>query len=509
MLGTSATVFGGIGLFLLGMILMTDGLKAVAGDALRGFLARFTGNRWSAVASGAGLTALVQSSSATTLATIGFVSAGLLSFNNAIGVIIGANLGTTSTGWIVALLGLKLSVSTLALPLIGIGALARLLGRDRLAQAGTALAGFGVIFVGIDVLQTGMADLSTHIDLSRYTVEGFSGRLMMVGVGVVMTVVMQSSSAAVATTLTALATGTVSFEQAAALVIGQNVGTTVTAALAAIGAQRLAQRTALVHVIFNLGTGTVALLLLPVFLATVDLMTETWIGDDAALSIAAFHTAFNLLGAAIFVPLIPRLARAAEWIVSEPKNSLERHLDPSLATVPALALDAGRRALDEIVIELVQALRARLSTGPGRSLVAIHEALEKVTRFIGQLPNVETQRLPDWSLLLQQLDDARRLARRMNDDVAMGNLLDSTLLAPQRAALRAVLDQYPAHSVSAALQGVHTRETILAQTAEGQRSVDESMRALSGQRLLEDMAESLSRLRHLQQPEHITNAQGQ
>ncbi|MFP5380591.1 MAG: Na/Pi symporter, partial [Vicinamibacteria bacterium] len=179
---------------------------------------------------GAGITALVQSSSATTLATIGFVSAGLLSLPNAIGVVIGANIGTTATGWLVSLLGLKLSIGKIAMPLIGVGALLRLLARERLAQAGLALAGFGVIFVGIDALQAGMAALAGRVDPAQFPVAGLAGRLLLVLLGVLMTVIMQSSSAAVATTLTALSGGAITLDQAAALVIGQNVGTTVTAA---------------------------------------------------------------------------------------------------------------------------------------------------------------------------------------------------------------------------------------------------------------------------------------
>jgi len=240
-------MLGGIGLFLLGMILMTDGLKTAAGNALRKALARFTGGPLSALLSGATLTALVQSSSATTLATIGFVSAGILTFEQAVGVVFGANLGTTSTGWLVSLLGFKVSIAAFALPMVGAGALANLLGRGRWRAAGLAVAGFGLIFVGIDQLQVGMAGLATRLDPSMLPGDNLAGRLALVGLGVLMTVVMQSSSAAVATTLAALHAGTIGLDHAAALVIGQNVGTTVTAGLAAIGASTAARRTALAH----------------------------------------------------------------------------------------------------------------------------------------------------------------------------------------------------------------------------------------------------------------------
>ena len=197
-------LLGGTGLFLLGMILMSDGLKTAAGGSLRRVLERSTGTPVSAFLSGVGLTALVQSSSATTVATIGFVSAGLLSFPSAVGVIIGANVGTTSTGWIVSLLGFKMNVGIFALPLIGVGALARLLGSGRRSSLGMALAGFGLIFVGIDFLRTGMGGLAQRIDLSGLSDGSLAGRLAMVAAGFAMAFLLQSSSAAVALTLAAL-----------------------------------------------------------------------------------------------------------------------------------------------------------------------------------------------------------------------------------------------------------------------------------------------------------------
>jgi phosphate:Na+ symporter len=160
-------LLGGIGLFLLGMLLLTDGLKAAAGDALKRVLVRFTGRPVSAFFSGLTLTALVQSSSATTLATIGFVSAGLLTFAQAIGIVIGGSVGTTTTGWLVSLLGLKLSVGKLALPFIGVGALMRLMLKGRASPLGLALAGFGLIFVGIDLLQSGMGGAEGAPDIGE------------------------------------------------------------------------------------------------------------------------------------------------------------------------------------------------------------------------------------------------------------------------------------------------------------------------------------------------------
>ena len=228
-------LLGGIGLFLLGMSLMTDSLKAIAGEALRQWLVGFTNSPIKAVLSGIGLTVVVQSSTATTLATIGFVSAGVLSFSHAIGVIIGANIGTTSTGWLVALLGLKFSIASFALPMIGIGALLKVLGNEKVSFLGLTLAGFGLLFFGIQILQDAMSGIAELIDLSRWAEPTLIMKVILVVIGILMTILLQSSSAAITTTLAALSTQAINFEQTLALVIGQNIGTVATAVLAAMG----------------------------------------------------------------------------------------------------------------------------------------------------------------------------------------------------------------------------------------------------------------------------------
>jgi phosphate:Na+ symporter len=184
-------LLGGIGLFLLGMVLLTDGLKAFAADALRRWLVRFTGTPFKAFSSGALVTAMVQSSSATTVTVIGFVSAGLLTFPQAVGVVMGASLGTTGTGWIVAVLGLKVSVGFYALPLVGVGAFMRLLARGKLRSFGLALAGFGLIFIGIETLQAGMQGLSGAFNLRILPSSGLWGHVLSMAIGIVLTVIIE------------------------------------------------------------------------------------------------------------------------------------------------------------------------------------------------------------------------------------------------------------------------------------------------------------------------------
>jgi len=194
------------------MILLSDGLKTAAGGALEQILERFTNAPLRAFFSGVGITALVQSSSATTITTNGFVSAVMLSFPAAVGVIIGANVGATSTGWIVSLLGFKLNIGTFALPFIGVGAMLRLMGNGRKVHVGMALAGFGLIFVGIDFLQSAMGGLASQIDLTWFAEVPWLGRLALTFIGAVMTVLLQSSSGAVAITLSALYCAFTSFD---------------------------------------------------------------------------------------------------------------------------------------------------------------------------------------------------------------------------------------------------------------------------------------------------------
>lgn len=379
---------GGIGLFLLGMTLLTDGLKAFAGDALRHALLRFTGRPVTAFVSGAVVTAMVQSSSATTLATIGFVSAGLIGFSQSVGIVIGASLGTTGTGWIVSTVGLKLSMTTLALPMVGIGAFAHLLARGRTAAAGLALAGFGLIFIGIDFLQAGMEGLSGLIDLSQVPSRGLWGHALMLIIGVVMTVIMQSSSAAVATTLTALHGGAIDFEQAASLVIGQAIGTTVTAAIAAIGATTAAKRTALAHIIFNATTGVIALVFLPLYLWLLEKILGS-LDEAGAVALAAFHTSFILGGVIIFLPFASRFAALIERVLPEKESAVTRYLDRSLMELPAVAMAAAGQAMDEVVRQVLvwvdwQCLR--LSQTPELSFADLDTALNEVRSFVTAIP---------------------------------------------------------------------------------------------------------------------------
>lgn len=340
--GILASVVGGLGLFLLGMTMMTDGLRLAAGPALERILAGATRTRAHALGSGMLVTSLVQSSSAVTVATIGFVNAGLLPLGAALWVLFGANVGTTMTGWIVALVGLKFKIEALALPLLGLGVVMRLTGEGRRRGAlGSALAGFGLLFMGIAMLQQSFTGLGGQVTLPQG--EGVLAVAAQVGIGTLMTVLMQSSSASMAIALTAAQEGLLTPQGAAAVVIGSNVGTTVTAVLATLGATANARRAAAAHVLFNGITGAVALLMLPWLVPAISATREALhLPADPAAQLALFHTLFNLMGILLMWPLAGRLAR---WLqqrfrAREEDEAQPQHLDDNVLAVPSLALDA-------------------------------------------------------------------------------------------------------------------------------------------------------------------------
>lgn len=393
------TMFGGLGLFLLGMGLMTDGLKQAAGPALHRILSNATRTRAHALGSGMLVTALVQSSSAVTVATIGFVNAGLLALGPALWVLFGANVGTTMTGWIVALVGLKFKVEALAMPLVGLGAMLRLVGEGRRGAAfGTTLAGFGLLFIGIALLQQAFTGLASQISLPQGS--GLTAVLAQLGIGMLMTVLMQSSSAAMAITLTAAQSGLIDPQGAAAVVIGANIGTTVTALLVVIGATSNARRAAMAHVVFNLLTGMVALLLLPWLIVALSLASKAiGLAPDIAGQLALFHTCFNLIGVLLMWPLAAGLT---QWLqqrfrAREEDEAQAQYLDETVLAVPTLALDALAREIARAGEIAVRMTRAAL-VGEAASAVKVDQMIFEslgtaIERFVERLRSASMSQL--------------------------------------------------------------------------------------------------------------------
>ena len=338
------SALGGIGLFLLGIHLMTTGLKVAAGDTLRDVLGHWTNSRARGLMSGILITGLVQSSSAVTVAAIGFVNAGLLTLPQAMWVVFGSNVGTTLTGWLVALIGINFKIEALALPLLGIGMALFLSGTStRRGALGEALTGFGVFFLGIATLKMTFEGIAAAIDVTSLQTQGVWNTVAFVGAGIVLTTLMQSSSAVIAIAITAALGGLLTIDSGAALVIGANIGTTSTALVAVFGATAAAKRVALSHVFFNILTGLSALAMLPIMLVIVAFVEAKITGTRApATTLALFHTAFNVLGVLLIWPLSKRLETwlATRLTTREETESRPQYLDDFSLAVPSIALNA-------------------------------------------------------------------------------------------------------------------------------------------------------------------------
>lgn len=414
-------VLGGLGLFLIGMMLLAQGLVAFGGDVLKRAMVRFTGAPAKAVLSGALATVVVQSSSATTVTLIGFVSAGLITFGQSIGVLMGASLGNTATGWIVAGLGLKVNLGFYTLPLIGLGALFKLMGKGRKAELGLALAGFGMMFAGLNTLQEGMRGLSGAVDLASLPTGGLGARVLIVLFGLALTAVLQSSTAAIATTLTALHAQALNFDQAAALVVGAAIGTTMTGVLATIGGTVHARRAALAYILFNAVVGALAIVLLPLLFALIEGLRRHAGLDAGAMSLAAFHTLFMALGVLLFLPLLSRFAALVERLVPEKDTDITQRLDDSLLTIPSVALEASQRALERSTEGLLDVCGDLLAGPAGKvtpaALQALGHALESAYTFVSRievLPGdkpTSAQRIAQ----LHALDHLMRFRTRLED----------------------------------------------------------------------------------------------
>jgi phosphate:Na+ symporter len=343
---------GGLALFILAMVMMTGGLKVFIGTRLKHLLQKWTSNPLRGVVSGAFITAIVQSSSAVTVATIGFVNAGVLTLYQALGVIFGANVGTTITGWLVSLVGFGVKIELFAMPILATGVLFRLLSYRKKFQAlGEALTGVGLFFLGLAVLKDAFSGLAENVGTELLMSSDMSGLFSFILIGFVATFLTQSSSAAIAIILMAASQNIIGLNAAAAAIIGANIGTTSTAALAALNATPNARRVAAGHVTFNIVTGIVALMCLPMLLwMSSEFSSIGSVKHNTVSLLALFHTVFNIFGVLIMLPFIGHLSRALEPMFKTADEGLEvpKFLDKSVAKNPALATSAVSKELNRL-----------------------------------------------------------------------------------------------------------------------------------------------------------------
>ena len=360
------TLLGAMGMFLYGMNLMSAGLQKAAGSKMRGFLTAMTSNPFKGVLTGLGITTVIQSSSATTVMTVGFVNAGLLTLSQAVGVIMGANIGTTVTAWLVSMLGFKADISLFAVPLMAVGFILSLSKRDKRRHISELIIGFSLLFLGLSLMKQSVPDLKSTPEvlafIQNWTSFGFGSVLIFLLFGTVLTLVLQSSSATMAITLIMVNMGWIPFEMGAAMVLGENIGTTITANIAASVGTPNARRAAMAHTLFNVFGVIWALILFTPFLKVVG-TTITWMGLPNPMDIAhsadivmteeqeiaslygvsMLHTLFNLINTLVLVWFVPVIVKVVCKIIKDKKTDKED-------TIKLKFIDAGPLSTAELAV---------------------------------------------------------------------------------------------------------------------------------------------------------------
>jgi phosphate:Na+ symporter len=443
------------------MKVMSDALLDLAGDRMRKILATTTANRFLAVLTGFGITAIVQSSSATTLMVISFTNAGLLTLTEAIGVIMGANIGTTVTAWLISLFGFKVSISAMALPLVGIGFLLTLMKRRHYQQWGYFIVGFAVLFIGLGFLKDSVPDIRNNPEvlafLADYTSMGFWSVLLFLGIGTVLTMVVQSSSAAMALTLLMTYEGWIPFDMAAAMVLGQNIGTTITAYLASLIANYQAKRAARAHLIFNVLGVLWALLLFYPLLRAMDFILLRTEGvspfvEAAAVPVALslFHTVFNILNTLLLIGFINPIARIVERLVpvvvevepqiDQPVYLAKASMEFSQSGIKAL-FDESLRLLDSAAYKAIahglSVHREDLQSNKG--LKQLVKSTEAIPVDINEIYTTKIK-----SIYSQILEYATRLQSEFNLEEGKIETIRNILIA-DRMLVHIVKDMQPLH----------------------------------------------------------------
>ena len=406
------SVIGGLGIFLLGMRYMSDGLQTIAGNRLRRMIGMVTNNRLMATGVGTVVTCVVQSSSITTVMVVGFVNSGLMTLRQAIGVIMGANIGTTITGWIVVL-----AIGKYGLPIVGVSALIYLFSKnEKLRYTGMTLMGIGMIFFGLQLMNDGLRpirDIPQFVEwFSLFSADTYWGVMMCVLLGCILTFMVQSSSATLAITITLATTGVINFQTAAALVMGENIGTTITAYLASLGTSTTnARRAAYGHIIFNLGGAvwitTVFQFYIKIIRVVISVDPDHMVLMDGvetfpyvAAGIAAAHTGFNVINTLFFIPLVPAITKLLTRVVPE-KSTFEKpkltHLDFFLLETPMMGIEQSRK---EIVI--MGELNRKMLDGL-RSIVSDSEPDHQVVKDIFRREEILDNMQSEITLFLTEL----------------------------------------------------------------------------------------------------------
>ncbi len=490
-------LLGGLAIFLLGMEQMTEALKVVAGDRLRGILLRLTKNRFVGMATGAGITAVIQSSSVTTVLVVGFITSGLMSFEQSLGVILGANIGTTITAQIVAF-----KVTSYALLAVAIGFGVTFLSKDGAKRAmGSALLGLGLVFLGMTMMGDAMSPLRSSERFLDAMVS-LENPLLGVAVGALFTALVQSSSATTGIVIVLAQQGLITLDTGIALILGANVGTSITAILAALGKPREAMRAATAHTLFNVGGVVVWIPLVGVLAWAVSSL-----GGGTAREIANAHTVFNVVNAALAVGFIPQLARLVQRLVPDRPEGVEaairaRYLDKTLLRTPTLALDRARLEL----LRMADRVRAMLADILPAVLYGTRWALQEIEsrddevdalhgHIIGYLGEISQTRLSESST-----EELIGLIEATNDLEAIGDLIETNLVNLGLQRIEQGLTVSPAtREVLTGLHAAVSEALDLAMLALTQKNVDAGRRASK----MKKHISSLERAASLHQTERL------
>lgn len=442
-------LLGALGFFIFGMKVMSEGIQKVAGEKMRRILSSMTSNRFKGVFTGFFITSLVQSSSATTVLVVSFVNAGLLSLVEAIGVIMGANIGTTITAWLISIIGFKVKISAYALPIIAFGFPMMFFKKDSVRFWGEVLVGFALLFMGLEFLKDSVPDLNANPQilefLRSYTDLGFLSIVIFVLIGTTLTVTVQSSSAAMALTLVMANNGWIPFELAAAMVLGENIGTTITANLAAIVANVHAKRAAFAHFIFNV-IGVIWILIL--FNPAVKLVNYYIMGaglnspfedpTSIPLGLSLFHSTFNIVNTLLLVGFVGKIAEIATRVIKT-KGGEEHHLkyiSSGLMNTAELSIEEARKEtveFGEVIGQMYKQFKSLVIADKKKKQKKILEKIreleeltdhmeEEISKYLmdisggGTLSSKSTQRLSSLLMIINELERIGDLFFQMSKD---------------------------------------------------------------------------------------------
>ncbi len=430
-LGQILGFVGALCLLLFGMNMLSDGIQKGAGGNLQKMLGKITGNRFTAVLTGIGVTAIIQSSGATTVMVVSFVNAEILTLPQAIGVIFGANIGTTVTAWIVSFFGFSFSISALAIPLFGVGFILKYFKKLKIHNFADCFMGFALLFMGLGLLKDTLSlSPSSVAFLQKFDTIGVWGLLFGVFIGAFVTALIHSSSAMTAIVLTMAANGSLTWELSAAIVLGSNIGSTIDAVMSSFGATVNARRTALVHVGFNVAGTVIALLIFKPFLALVDMIVPGLPFENITTHIAMLHTIFNICVTLIFIPFVNQIANLATKIIKDDKSLENEHYKlPAILPFSHVSADLYSFQIQKEIVKMsikvmemfdsiTNAMTNKKNIESENAIINstenyIDEMNESITSFLqkcSRMPTANSKDRQDFERLMQITDNLENLS---------------------------------------------------------------------------------------------------